>query len=344
MAETAIIFDGCASRTKKKIRMDNVFVTGANGLLGTNLVLQLIEQGYSVHALVRNKKNFFDTSFKNLTLIEGDLSDSEKLALQIKGCKYVVHIAANTSQKLLKLEDYYDTNVLGVQNIVDACIENHIQKLIYIGTANTFGYGNDQDLGREEYPMKFPFTESLYALSKNQAQKIVDKATAQLNITTISPTFMIGAYDSKPSSGRIILLAMDKRFVVYPSGGKNFVHVSDVANAVIKAFGLKQSGQKYILANENISYREFYKKVILQNNQKSILIPLPDVLLRLVGLFGDFIRRIGIKTDVSSINTKVLTINNFYTNRRVKQDLDIKFTPIEKAIVESLKYFKNNKK
>lgn len=319
--------------------MEKVFVTGANGLLGTNLVLQLLEQGFFVYALVRNKKNFIDPGLKNITLIEGNWSDSKKLADQIKGCQYVVHIAANTSQNLLKLEDYYQTNVLGVQNIIDACIENQIQKLIYIGTANTYGYGNEPDLGREEYPMKFPFTKSLYALSKKQAQEIVDKATAQLNITTISPTFMIGAYDSKPSSGRIILMAMNKRFVVYPSGGKNFVHVSDVANAIIKALRLKQSGQKYIIANENISYREFYKKVISQNNQKTILIPIPDFLLRLIGLFGDFIRQIGIKTDVSSVNTKILTINSFYTNRKAKQDLDIEFTPIEKAIDDSIKYF-----
>lgn len=324
--------------------MENVFVTGANGLLGTNLVLQLIKEGYCVYALVRNKKNFFDSNLKNLTLIEGNLSDSKKLAIQIKSCQYVVHIAANTSQKLLKLQDYYDTNVLGVQNIIDACIENQIQKLIYIGTANTYGYGNETNLGREEYPMKYPFTKSLYALSKNQAQKIVDKATQKLNITTISPTFMLGAYDSKPSSGRIILMAMNKRFVVYPSGGKNFVHVSDVANAIIKAFSLKHSGQKYILANENISYKDFYKKVVSLNNQKTTLVPIPNFLLRFVGLLGDFIRLIGIKTDISSANTKVLTINNFYTNIKVKQDLDITFTPIEKAINDSLKYFDKKEK
>lgn len=319
--------------------MEKVFVTGANGLLGTNLVLQLIESGYSVYALVRNRKNFLHSGLKNVTLVEGDLSDAKKLAVQIKGCQYVVHIAANTSQKLLKLKDYYDTNVLGVKNMIDACIENQIQKLIYIGTANTYSYGNEANPGTEEYPIKYPFTKSLYALSKNQAQEIVDQASARLNITTISPTFMLGAYDTKRGSGRIILMAMDKRLIAYPSGGKNFVHVSDVAKAIIKAFGLKQSGQKYIIANENISYKEFYKKVISQNNQKTILVPIPDLLLHLVGLLGDFIRQIGIKTEVSSANTKILTIRNFYTNRKAKQDIDIEFTPIEKAIDDALKYF-----
>ena len=321
--------------------MDKVFVTGANGLLGTNLVLKLIEQGFAVCALVRQKNSFIKPHLRNLTLIEGDLSDSKKLANQITGCQHVVHIAANTSQKLLKLEDYYDTNVLGVKNIIEACIENKIKKLIYVGTANTYGYGNELDLGREEYPMRSPFTKSLYALSKNQAQIIIDKAVAQLNITTISPTFMIGAYDSKPSSGRIILMALDKRFVVYPSGGKNFVHVSDVANAIIKAFELKQSGQKYILANENISYKDFYKRVVSINKQKTILIPIPDFLILFIGLIGDIFRFFGIKTDVSSVNTRVLTITNYYTNEKVKKALNIKFTPIDKAIRDLLEYFNN---
>lgn len=318
--------------------MDKVFVTGANGLLGTNLILQLTEQGYSVCALVRNKKSFFNPNLNNLTLIEGDLANSSKLANQMKDCQYVVHIAANTSQKLLKLEDYYNTNVLGTQNIIDACIESKIKKMVYIGTANTYGYGTELDPGREEYPMKNPFTKSLYALSKNQAQEIVDRAT-QLNITTISPTFMIGAYDSKPSSGRIILVAMNKRFVFYPLGGKNFIHVSDVANAIIKAFDLNQSGQKFILANQNISYKDFYKKVIALNKQKSTLIPIPDFFIHFIGLIGDIFRSFGIRTDISSVNTKVLTINNYYSNKKIKEAINIIFTPIEEAIVDSIEFF-----
>jgi len=319
--------------------MDNVFVTGANGLLGTNLVLKLTEQGYGVYALVRNKKSFFNPGLKNLTLVEGDLSNPKQLTEQIKECKYVVHIAANTSQKLLKLEDYYATNVLGTQNIIEACIGNQIKKLIYIGTANTFGYGSKSAPGKEDSPMRNPFTRSLYALSKNQAQKFVDKSATQLNITTISPTFMIGAYDSKPSSGRIILMALNKRFVFFPSGGKNFVHVSDVVNAIIKAFDLNQSGQKYILANENMSYKDFYRKVISLNNQKTTLIPIPNFLLRFIGLIGDFLRCFGVRTDISTVNTKVLTVNNYYSNEKAKKELNIKFTPIERAIVDSLVFF-----
>lgn len=320
--------------------MECVFVTGANGLLGTNLIMMLVEQGFAVKALVRRRTSFIKPTLNHLTLVEGDLSDVSKLSEVMSGCKYVVHIAANTSQALLRLNDYYATNVQGTQNIIDACKKNKVNKLVYVGTANTYGYGNLSQPGDERQPMKSPFTGSLYALSKKQAQDIVDKEAARLNISTISPTFMLGAYDTKPSSGKIILMALNKRFVLCPSGGKNFVHVVDVAKAIIKTLGVKTSGEKYIVGNANLSYRDFYQKVIVQNQQKTTLISVPDCLIRIIGMIGDFMRFFRIKTSVSSVNTKVLTITNYYTNKKACEKLLIHFTPIEKAIDDALGYLK----
>lgn len=322
--------------------MDRVFITGANGLLGTNLTLMLLELNYEVFAFVRNKNSLVQHNLKNLTIVEGDLNNKELLSNSIKGSQFVVHIAANTSQNLLSLDEYYNTNVLGTKNIIDACIKNDIKKLIYIGTANTYGYGDILNPGHEELPMKKPFTKSLYALSKNQAQQLIDQSSKRLNITTISPTFMIGAYDTKPSSGRIILMALHKRFLIYPSGGKNFVHVSDVARIIIQAFGIKESGKKFIAANQNLSFKDFYKKVVALNNQKTTLIPLPNWIIMTAGIIGDLIRFLGIKTELSYTNTRALTINNFYSNRKVVKELNIDFSPIDSAIIEAINYFSNN--
>lgn len=339
MAKASFAFKGSKNGSEMPITKKKVFITGANGLLGTNLVLMLVEQGFVVKAFVRRKSSFVKPELKNLILVEGNLLDIEKLNNEIKGCHYVVHLAANTSQSLLKLADYYAINVQGTRNIIHACIENQVEKLVYIGTANTFGYGTVSNPGDETQPMKSPFTKSFYASSKKQAQEIIDKAASQLNITTLSPTFMLGAYDTKPSSGKIIRRAINKRFVFYPSGGKNFVHVSDVATAIIKAFDLKQSGQNIIIAHENLNYKDFYKKMVFINNQKTTLLPVPNFLLKLIGFIGDFLRFLKIETNVSSVNIKILTINNYYTNKKAKQELNMGFTPINNVIVDSLRYF-----
>lgn len=323
--------------------MNKVFVTGANGLLGTNLVLMLLNHRYNVVALVRKKNNFFNPNLNNLQLIEGNLSETKKLSQEIATCKFVVHIAADTSQNLLRLKEYYRANVQGTKNIIDACTKKNVEKLVYIGTANTFGYGSLLDLGNESKLMKYPFTKSLYAQSKKQAQDIIDKASSELNITTISPTFMLGSYDTKPSSGRIILTVLNKKIMFYPLGGKNFIHVNDVAKSIIKAFDVKQSGHKFILSNENMSYKAFFEKVILLNNQKTRLLPTPNILLNFIGLFGDFLRLLKLKTDISSVNTKILTIKNYYSNNKAKNDLEIKFTSIDMAIIDALEFFNKKK-
>ncbi len=322
--------------------MKTVFVTGANGLLGTNLILTLLDQGYDVKALVRNKRRFIHINHSNLQIIEGNLSDWHILNTEIAHCNYVVHIAANTNQNLLSLDDYYPANIAGTQNIISACEQNKIEKLVYIGTANTFGYGSLSDLGDETKPMKYPYTQSLYAQSKKQAQDIVDAASTKVNITTISPTFIIGPHDSKPSSGRIIRSVLNKKIAFYPSGGKNFIHVKDVVRSIILSFRNTSSGNQYIVANENMSYHEFLSKVITTNRQNTVLIKLPDVVLGLIGLLGNMARFLKVKTDISSVNTKILTVKNYYSNHKAKTELMMNFTPIEEAIDEALHYFNSD--
>ena len=320
--------------------MKTVFITGANGLLGTNLTLKLLEEGYSVKALVRDKQSFIRFSHENLELIQGDLSDPKHLKQVSKECTIVVHIAANTNQNLLYLKDYEEANVQGTKNIIEACTSNTIEKLIYIGTANTYGYGSLDALGDETKPMRYPHTQSLYAQSKAEAQKCIDDASSKINIVTLSPTFMIGANDTKPSSGKLILAVLNKKIAFYPSGGKNIVAVNDVVHGIIKAFSLKESGHKLILANENLTYKTLFKKIIEQNKQHALLIPIPNLLLFAVGFLGDALRFIKIKTSVSSANLAVLRINNFYNNSKAKNELNMDFTPIDGAIGEAIRYFK----
>lgn len=318
------------------VTKDRVFVTGASGLLGTNVVALLARQNYAVTALVRERSRFVGYAHENIRLIEGDITNKELLTTLIKGCRYVVHIAALTSQSLLTLDDYLPTNEWGTQCVVDASIANRVEKLIYIGTANTCGYGSLQSPGSETSPMRYPFTKSLYALSKLRAQAIIDNAAAYLPVITLSPTFMLGPFDSKPSSGRIIQMALNKPVLFYPSGGKNFVHVKDVAVAVCKALALPATGQRYILANENLSYKAFYRKVLRLNRQKSLLIPIPNWMLNVIGLLGDLCRWCKVETEVSSVNTKIVQVLNFYTNQKAKQELDMVFTPVDDAIIDYL--------
>src|SRR5690554_7967565 len=102
---------------------------------------------------------------------------------------------------------------------------------------------------------------------------------------------MIGAYDSKPSSGKIILMGLKKRIVFYPPGGKNFVPVKDVVNAIINAFHKGTSGEKYLIAGTDLSYKTFFKELRNITTQKQILIPIPKLLFLTFDTFASFIHK-----------------------------------------------------
>ncbi|TXI89975.1 MAG: NAD-dependent epimerase/dehydratase family protein, partial [Chryseobacterium sp.] len=274
--------------------MKKVCVTGATGLLGTNVILKLLQNGYSVTALVRQKSSWLGEENENLKLVEADLLCDISVYLTDINC--IIHVAAETRQNLIRYDEYRKVNYEAVVNLFTHAELMGVKKFLFVSTANTLGFGNTAFLGSEKAPQIYPFTHSLYAQSKLEAEEYLLKNSKNTDVIIVNPTFMIGAYDSKPSSGKIIFWVWKKKLIFYPKGGKNFVHVEDAANGVVNAVEKGKNGEKYLLANENLSYREFFKKVNRITRQNPIMIPIPNKLLSFLGLIGDVLRKFKIKT------------------------------------------------
>ncbi|KYH05194.1 dihydroflavonol 4-reductase [Chryseobacterium cucumeris] len=320
--------------------MKKVCVTGATGLLGTNVILKLLQNGYSVTALVRQKSSWLGEENENLMLVEADLLCDISVYLTDIDC--IIHVAAETRQNLIRYDEYRKANYEAVVNLFTHAELMGVKKFLFVSTANTLGFGNTAFLGSEKAPQIYPFTHSLYAQSKLEAEEYLLKNSKNTDVIIVNPTFMIGAYDSKPSSGKIIFWVWKKKLIFYPKGGKNFVHVEDAANGVVNAVEKGKNGEKYLLANENLSYREFFKKVNRITRQNPIMIPIPNKLLSFLGLIGDVLRKFKIKTDLSSSNMKALQISNYYSNQKSIEELGVQYQPIDKAIKDAVQYFIEN--
>ncbi len=98
---------------------------------------------------------------------------------------------------------------------------------MYISTANCFGFGDKTSLGDETRPACFPFTNSLYARSKMEAQEMLLRLKHLMDVVIVNPTFMLGAYGTKKGSGQIVLRAYGHKIVFCPSGGKSFINAAD---------------------------------------------------------------------------------------------------------------------
>ena len=108
-----------------------VFVTGANSLLATNTIVELLSQGFKVLGLLRNIEKYIGPKHKNLSLIEGDILNDYDLDKALIDCQYAIHIASLTDQNRLNYSDYEVVNVFGAKKVITACVRNNIKKDIF---------------------------------------------------------------------------------------------------------------------------------------------------------------------------------------------------------------------
>ncbi len=320
-----------------------VLVTGANGLLGHHVVFELLKNHHEVSIIVRSKKNiYFDE--KLIDIYEGNFTDYETLKNAANGCDAIIHIAAVTATDLLHYRDYSRINVDGPAQIIRVANELDIKRMVFVSTANTIGFGTEKQPADETFPIQFPFTESFYAQSKLEAEQLFIKASLlpDRHVIIINPTFLIGAFDTKPSSGKLMLMGYKKRLMFAPSGGKNFVPVRDVAVAVCNGLTQGGNGERYLASGTNLSFRQFYELQKQMGNYKQRLIEIPNFVLLAVGKAGDLIRKLGIKTEVCSMNLRQLIIREYYTNVKAKTELSMPQTELKTAISEAIDWFKTN--
>lgn len=322
---------------------ETVLVTGANSLLGTNVLKSLLHRNVQVKAMVRKKSRLL-FSDPNMKVCLGDITDKKAVSKAVKGCGVVIHIAANTAQDAMDYEPFKKVNVTGTVNVFDAVNQHRARKMIFVGSANAFAYGTLQNLGDETKKIKPPFSNAFYPWSKYKAQQYIMThiEDAKAEVVVVNPTFMLGKYDAKPSSGQIILRGYKKRFIFAPPGGKNFIHVKDAAEAICNAIEKGRHGQAYLLADENMSYRAFYKELIKVTGQKSRIITMPKFLLLFIGSIGNLLTNLGVATDAHYANMKILCVNNYYSNQKAKDELDLKNTSISKAINDAVDWFCEN--
>ena len=128
--------------------------------------------------------------------------------------------------------------------------------------------------------------------------------------------------------------------MVYPPGGKNFVHVADVARGIVNAIELGIPGECYLLGNENLTYRDFFEKLKLVHGHQQTLVPLPRVAVRLAGSLGCLFENISNKpAKLNAINARLLCADNYYSPLKAVRELNLPQTPVSQAIEDALEWF-----
>ncbi|MCF3108645.1 NAD-dependent epimerase/dehydratase family protein [Niabella sp. CC-SYL272] len=325
--------------------MPKVLITGASGLLGYNAALECCRNGFEVRVLIRRSSN---TNLLNGLFCEvyyGTVEDAAAVSEAVSGCDYVVHTASLTEQWGIRLTEYETVNIRGTENIIRACLLHNVKRLVYISTANTIAPGSLEYPGTELnafslFKINSPYINTKYIAQQKVLEAVVEKG---LPAVVLNPTFMIGAHDQKPSSGKLLKYALGKGLLFYPPGGKNFVHVRDVSRAIVFACLHGENGACFLIAGENLSYREFFRMVNRLACQKTVMLRIPGIALKIGGLLGTAMGRLlGRRLKLNYASAYLLCLQNYYSGQKASRALGLRYTPITVAVEEALEWFEKN--
>lgn len=322
-----------------------ILVTGADDLLGSNLVRELLNRGHSIRAFVQPGRQ--QKTLEGLTLekFNGNLLNTEEVSKAAEACDAVIHCAASTSVWPIRSEIVNKVNIEGTKNIIQAVQQNNVKRMIYVGTANSFGFGSKEKPGVEGNPYKSAKYGLDYMDSKYKAQQVILKEVKEnsLPAVIVNPTFMFGPYDSNPSSGAMIVALFNGKVPGYTRGGRNYLCAKDAAVAISNALTKGRVGECYILGNQNLSYKEAFGKIASTIGVKPPSISIPSMFAKLYGRIGSLMGNLSGKTPAISYPlSRIACDEHYFSPAKAVRELDLPQTPIETGIKECFEWLKEN--
>ena len=324
--------------------MLKVLVTGAGGFLGRHLVEQLLRRGYQVRALVRPSTQVSLTALpKEVEVVEGDLTQPASVAGLADNCAAIIHAAALAQVNPARNPAVWAVNLGGTETMLRLARRAGVSRFVYVGTANVFGFGTRQQPGDETRPYAGRSYGLDYMDSKRAAINLVLRAVAheQLPAVLVHPTFMLGPGDAKPTSNALLLELYRGQLPGYPVGGKNYVHVRDVAEAAVNALTQGRIGESYILGHQNLSYREAFALMARVLGVPAPRWPIPAGLTLLYGRVCELKARVtGRASQLNSAMAAVANDGHYFSVQKARAELAMPQTNLETAVAEAFHWFK----
>ena len=316
-----------------------ILITGATGFLGNNIARTLLNDGHEVAVTLRHSSDRMSLNGLDVEPLEIDLNNPSDVAMAINEADAVVHSAAMIQLGWTKLEQSRKVNVEATAIIAEAARRKKV-RMIHVSSVDALGAASETELGTEEKldPPKPPCS---YVVSKREAETAVILEIANgLDAVIVNPGFMVGPNDWKPSSGEMLLAVANQFTPFAPAGGCSVADVRDVADGVVSAIKHGQTGERYILGGENMSYFELWNlmaKVAQSRGPKRVL---PDWLAGVAGKFGDvFGKLLKSEPQVNSAATQMGQMFHYYSSEKAGKYLGYKIGSVEDALKDSWDWF-----
>lgn len=320
-----------------------VLVTGATGFIGGNLVRLLLQQGFKVRALVRSSSDLANLKNLDVELAYGDLRGPASLIKACDGCDHLYHVAASYQFWSPDPKEFYESNVEGTRNILEAAKTANIPKIVYTSTVGAIQYPSNPDQPSDE--TCWPTEKDLhndYKKSKFMAEQVALKyAQSGLPVVIVNPSAPIGAYDIKPTpTGKIIVDFLNGKVPAYLDTGLNIIDVEDVAWGHILAAQKGKVGERYILGYKNISLKEIYELIARLTHKAPPKMRIPYAVAWSAAVASETIGKILNKRPKISVGAvKMAKHYMYFSPAKAVQELGLPQSSIENAFAKAIEWF-----
>lgn len=319
-----------------------ILVTGATGLLGNNVVRLLLERGVRVRTLVREASDRRPLEGLSVERAIGDVRDADAVRAACDGIDTVVHCAAHVHIGRTGLELQQAVNVGGTRCVAEAALAAGCG-MVHVSTIDALGLGSRRAPADEQTP-RGRAVLCPYVVTKRAAeQQVLQSVTRGLHAVIVNPGCMLGPWDWKPSSGRMLLEVARGRAFVAPRGVNCFCDVRDVAAGVLAAAERGQPGRRYILGGHSLTYMEAWKVFARITGVRPPVIQVGPVVLAIGGVLGDWKTRwTGREGDVNSASVAMSRLPKYYTSARAEEELGYRIRSLEEMTQAAWDWFRDN--
>lgn len=318
-----------------------VVVTGATGHIGNALVRELVAHGEKVRALVLPQEPVSSIEGLGIDLVYGDVRDYRSLVRAFFGAEVVYHLAGIVAIGTGKKRLLKEVNVDGTRNVVNACMDLGISRLVYASSIHAF----------KEPPKGTPILETKdfdarkvegdYAKSKAEATKIVlDAVASGLDAVIVHPTGVIGPYEYKLSNmGQLFVDFMRNRLYAIIDGAYDFVDVRDVAKGMVLAARFGRKGENYILSGEQITVRNMMSALEEETGITAPRRVLPQWFAIATGFFAEIYYKARRQQPLfTSYSVSTLSSNSLTSHNKASKELGYSPRPLKETIKDTVSW------
>lgn len=327
-----------------------ILVTGATGFVGNVLLRELPvsfpDARISVFVLPEDPFKHGLPRVKGLRVIEGNIVEREDVSRAVSGHTHVIHLAGLISYSRRDKKALMDVNVKGVDNIVRACLEHRIRRLIHISSVGACGFFKEGKLADEETPFNWP-RNFYYMVSKHEGQKIAEQACKQgeVSIVILLPASIMGPGDANRETPHNQLYAQIYKKGLFGcfSGGLAVVDVRDLVEIILKALESQIRCGKFLAVGVNVKYSDVVKSIAKHARKRAYPFPVPAFVLSAAGGLLEFIGTItGKKPLLTYSYGRLSGWTVYYSNERSRREFHHEYRPFDETIADSCRYFEEN--